>query len=57
VAAVSAYDGLSKRFLKLIYTQPFNNPTKDIPEGQEKLRDLIVAWLDKNDENRDAFWQ
>ena len=49
--------GYKNRFLKLIYTQPFNNPKTDIPEGQKKLRDLIVAWLDKNDENRDAFWQ
>jgi len=49
--------GYKNRFLKLIYTQPFNNPKTDIPEGQKKLRDLIVAWLDKNEENRNAFWQ
>jgi hypothetical protein len=49
--------GYKNRFLKLIYTQPFNNPKTDIPEGQQKLRDLIVKWLDKNDENRDGFWQ
>jgi hypothetical protein len=49
--------GYKNHFLKLIYTQPFNNPTTDIPEGQKRLRDLIFAWLDKNDENRDAFWQ
>jgi len=49
--------GYKNRFLKLIYTQPFNNPKTDIPEGQKNLRDLILSWLDKNDENRDAFWQ
>jgi hypothetical protein len=49
--------GYKNRFLKLIYTQPFNNPKTDIPEGQKKLRDLIVTWLDKNEENKDAFWQ
>ncbi len=49
--------GYKNRFLKLIYTQPFNNPKTDFQEGQKELRDLIVSWLDKNDENRDAFWQ
>jgi hypothetical protein len=49
--------GYKNRFLKLIYTQPFNNSKTDIPEGQRKLRDLIVTWLDKNEENKDAFWQ
>jgi hypothetical protein len=49
--------GYKNRFLKLIYTQPFNNPKTDIPEGQKRLRDLIVTWLDKNEENKDAFWQ
>jgi hypothetical protein len=49
--------GYKNRFLKLIYTQPFNNIKTDVPEGQKKLRDLILNWLDKNDENRDAFWQ
>ena len=48
--------GYKNRFLKLIYTQPFNNPKTDIPEGRKKLRDLIVIWLDKNEENKDAFW-
>jgi hypothetical protein len=49
--------GNKNHFLKLIYTQPFNNPKTDIPEGQQKLRELILKWLDRNDENRDAFWQ
>ena len=49
--------GYKNRFLKLIYTQPFNNPKTDIPKGQKELRDLILTWLDKNDENRDDFWQ
>jgi hypothetical protein len=49
--------GYKNRFLKLIYTQPFNNPKTDIPEGQKKLRELIVLWLDKNEENKDAFGQ
>ena len=49
--------GYKNRFLKLIYTQPFNNPKTDIPGGQKKLRGLIVTWLDKNEENKDAFWQ
>jgi len=49
--------GYKNRFLKLIYTQPFNNPKTDIPEGQRKLRDIIVTWLDKNEENKDPFGQ
>jgi hypothetical protein len=49
--------GYKNRFLKLIYTQPFNNPKTDIPEGQKKLRNLILLWLDKNEDNKDAFWQ
>jgi hypothetical protein len=48
--------GYRNRFLKLIYTQPFNNPKIDIPEGQKQLRNLVVAFLDKNQDNTDGFW-
>jgi hypothetical protein len=48
--------GYKNRFLKLIYTQPFNNPKTDIPNGQDQLRNLVMAFLDKNQDNTDAFW-
>ena len=48
--------GYRNRFLKLIYTQPFNNMKTDIPEGQKQLRNLILGFLDKNQDNTEAFW-
>ena len=48
--------GYRNRFLKLRYTQPFDSPEADIPRGQRELRNLIVGFLGKNEDNTEAFW-
>jgi len=48
--------GYKSHFLKLRYTQCFDKDG-DIELGQKMLKDIVTAFIDKNDDNAEAFWQ
>ena len=48
--------GYKNQFLKLRYTHSYERPNIDFERGQVDLKQLITGFLDKNAENKNAFW-